>query len=118
MTYKQYLKGNLDGFRQMNDLQVADLGACEDRHIWLCYHHQEGERNVLAIEGRNDKYGTFYDIIADPILASASIGFADGVPYVKNLDDFYDLAKQVANDIYELDNDKYENTQAHSDECA
>ena len=71
MTYKQYLKGNLDGFRQMNDLQVADLGACED-----------------------------------------------GARYVKNLDDFYDLAKQVASYIYELDNDKYENTQAHSDECA
>ena len=108
MNYVRFLRGNLDGYRSMNGLQIADLGEYEERHIWLCQHPQDGTRNVIAIEGNDERYdGIFYDIMSDAEFSTTKVKMVDNwTCYVENLCDFQEYGRKAAKFIYDMDNNR------------
>ena len=89
--------------------QIADLGEYEDRHIWLCYHPQDGTKNVIAIEGHDEQYdGIFYDIISDIVFSTTKVKMVDNwTCYVENLCDFQEYGRKAAKFIYDMDNNRF-----------
>lgn len=106
MKYVTFLRENLDGYRYMNGLQIADLGRYQDRHIWLCYHHQQSIIPKFAIELIKDGEGKGYDVIETDSLPTLDVRVIDNVAYISNLEEIKPYGVKIAKFIYDMDNNK------------
>lgn len=104
MKYLQFLRENLDGYRLMNGLQVADLGCYEDRHIWLCYHPQDYSKTQIAIELTKEGKGKGYDIVSSTEMPIPKVKIIENVPYVENINIIKPYCVAMAKFIYDMDN--------------
>ena len=90
----------------MNGLQVADMGQYKDRHIWLCYHHQNPRKTQIAIEWDKKGEGVGYDIVSNDKMPLVKVNIVDGVACVENLEELKPYCKKLAKFIYDMDNDQ------------
>ena len=112
MEYIQFIRGidQFKGFIELKGLLLADLGFYEDRHLWLLYHHQDGRKNVLAIERKLNDKEVYFDVIADKVFEPTKVIILDWnakQTEVENIDEFIVYAKRVAKFICDLDNNRY-----------
>ena len=69
------------------------------------YHPQDGSKNVVAIEGNDERYNAiFYYIISDDVFSATKVKLVnDSTCYVENLNDFQEYGRKTAKFIYDMD---------------